>query len=480
MLKTSVWVFALCIVVLVALHQHLYDPFVYFDDYPILFGWTESYYVKTLTEGRWINYFWQVYAPRPPAWLASMIFWAFWAGYAAIVSVLAVGRNGSLPGLILFALATLLAIPTIKIAPWANTLVPGYLALLLYPLIVIIASRRVALSALVVFIPVSMMTYPGLAPLMLLACAVGVEWRTTRDWAVLGGVFTGAVLLGVAVIYGLNSLAHETFGVRAADWRTPDSAPEAGLVETFLIALKATLAVFNETFLHSVPLALLLPAGALAVGLSAAPRRAAPIVVSLALGIGMFGFVMMLTGITVAARAYTFLWVGAAALFGLGLASQNTLRVRFAAFASLIGMLAMGLLNFMADLNVLRGEFQVATEAAVPNGASDLSSVLIYGDPLTMPEVKANYPPHATATGPWGFALRLQQLTGVPACLCDIGYEIDGYETCDAPQTHCDAARSAAEELPVFPEHGYSRVSRSGALLVRFPPFEEYPIVPQR
>lgn len=480
MLKTSVGVFALCIVVLVALHQDLRDPFVYFDDYPILFGWTESYYIKTLTEGRWINYFWQVHAPRPPAWLASMIFWAFWAGYVALVSVLAMGRSGSILGVILIALVTLLAIPTVKIAPWANTLVPGYLALLLYPLVVVIAPRRIALSALVVFVPVSMMTYPGLAPLMLLACAVGVQWRTTRDWVVLGGVFTGAVLLGVAVIYGLNSLAHETFGVRAEDWRTPDNAPGAGLVETFLIALKATFVVFNETFLHSAPLALLLSVGALAVGLSAAPWRAAPIVVSLALGIGMFGVVMMMTGITVAARAYTFLWVGAAALFGLGLASQNTVRVRFSAFAGLIGMLAMGLLNFMVDLNALRGEFQAVTAVTVPDEASDVSSVLIYGDPLAMPEVTANYPPHATATGPWGFALRLQQLTGAPACLCDIGYEIDGYETCDAPQARCDAARSAAEKLPLFPDSGYNRVSSQGALLVRFPPFKEHPSVPQR
>jgi hypothetical protein len=42
-----------------ALPGNFADPYVSFDDYPTLFGWTGTYYSKTLTEGRWVNYLWQ-------------------------------------------------------------------------------------------------------------------------------------------------------------------------------------------------------------------------------------------------------------------------------------------------------------------------------------------------------------------------------------------------------------------------------------
>ena len=46
------------ILVLVVAGPQLYDPHVRFDDYPALFGHPSEFYMKTLQEGRWINYIW--------------------------------------------------------------------------------------------------------------------------------------------------------------------------------------------------------------------------------------------------------------------------------------------------------------------------------------------------------------------------------------------------------------------------------------
>ncbi|MEL6435067.1 MAG: hypothetical protein AAFQ28_14845, partial [Pseudomonadota bacterium] len=47
---------------------NLADPMIRFDDYPAYFADPTHFYMKTLSEGRWVNYWWHLRGFVTPSW----------------------------------------------------------------------------------------------------------------------------------------------------------------------------------------------------------------------------------------------------------------------------------------------------------------------------------------------------------------------------------------------------------------------------
>ena len=79
---------AVCFALLLLLSpSNSIDPSLYLDDYPALLGDADEFYIKTLTEGRWLNYFWHLRPILLPAPVHYALFMLGWAVFAASTAV---------------------------------------------------------------------------------------------------------------------------------------------------------------------------------------------------------------------------------------------------------------------------------------------------------------------------------------------------------------------------------------------------------
>ena len=140
---------------------NLIDPFVRHDDYPTVFGEAESYYWKTETEGRWLNYWYISLALRLPTEVSFVLYLTAWSIFAAAFACYALGpRVVVFPGArLLIAWLIVLCPQAFDIAQWFNTVAIGIWVMAIYSLIVLFGSRRLAILMLFVFVPLSFSAY---------------------------------------------------------------------------------------------------------------------------------------------------------------------------------------------------------------------------------------------------------------------------------------------------------------------------------
>ncbi|MEH6361553.1 MAG: hypothetical protein V7761_12580, partial [Amylibacter sp.] len=101
------------------------DPMLRHDDYPALLADPSGFYVKTLEEGRWLNYWWHLRGWISPAWLNFAVYQLLWATFASAAAINACGKKEQLTYIIALALIIALATPALLISLWFNTLIPG-------------------------------------------------------------------------------------------------------------------------------------------------------------------------------------------------------------------------------------------------------------------------------------------------------------------------------------------------------------------
>ncbi len=299
---------------MIASLPNLLDPIVRHDDFPALMADPSRFYIKTLHEGRWLNYWWHLRGIVTPSWLNFAIYQLFWAIFAGAVAVNACGRGAVRWYTVALALLIVVAPSAYLISLWFNTLLPGLGLVALFAVLANVLGRGKTRLLLLVFVPLTLMAYTTYPLLLLVICLTHRDAR--RSWGDLIGLvalFIFSFALGLLVIYSLNYFEHGIFGIPMAAWRNPSPAHDlASLLANLgqfgdFLGNSAQALAFNFTPFIGVHGVLLV--GSLVVLSRADPWIALYALTGLLAGLGLLGLQIVLTGIVMPVRAITFFWV---------------------------------------------------------------------------------------------------------------------------------------------------------------------------
>lgn len=292
----------------------LIDPLVRHDDFPALLADPSGYYVKTLHEGRWLNYWWHLRDWVTPAWVNFATYQFFWVIFAAATAVNACARDEKPIYVIGLALMIAVAPPALLISLWFNTLIPGLGLVALYAVLSVFLSVRMMRGLLFVFVPLTLTAYTTY-PLLLLAVHLSTYYahRSFKDLFFGVAFFTASFAFGIVVIYSLNYMEHGVFGIVMAEWR--EAAPSVDLASTMenlrragqFWAKSASTLTFHFTPLIIVHLALF--GGGLIVLWRRDIWGALYIIAGFLVGFGLLTLQVLMTGVEFPVRANGFIWV---------------------------------------------------------------------------------------------------------------------------------------------------------------------------
>jgi len=461
------------------------DPFVRNDDYPALLGRWERYYWKTLSEGRWINHLWMLRpGPYDPVTL-HVLYMLFWCATSALTAVAAF-RDDRWPlraGLTALALAWMTQ--GAELTGWFNTLLPGTALLALYAGIVAFAPLWVAIWALLVLAPLSILTYTVYPFVLLAILAVGGDWRRASPWApvAMGLVFCAAFILAVAVMYGINWAMHGYFGLRLPAWREPSRAAD---LAGFLANLQGLENLLREVAkLLSVAGPRLYPVfggiGALAaiILLIHDRKSLAALLVALAISAAFVIVQQGYTGIELPGRSTGMFWVLQIGLFALAMRASGAVARQGVMGLTLAGLTAFAMIYWTALYAMWLTPYQrmtvaLATELRDRAGDEPVETLLIAGTPYALPHTHE-------LQGSVGFAARIEQLTGWTTADCDwtptaaparpsteteirIAPEFRDFAALNGFGALCDGHEAALDGEPHFPEEGGVRRIAPGVL----------------
>ncbi|MFS4580827.1 hypothetical protein [Phaeobacter sp. C3_T13_0] len=407
---------------LIAAAFQLPDPLIRHDDYPALFGDAETYYIKTLMEGRWVNYLWHLRETLLPSWINYLIYNALWAVVLGCLAHNALGREAALWRKGAVALIAGLSAPALLISLWFNTLIPGMAILAIYALATTQLSERVCRWLLVPFVPMALTAYTTYPFFLLALCLTRADTqRSAKDLAALLGLFILCFALAMASIYSLNYLFHGVFGIPMAEWRMPNPAHDLasvleniGLIGEFLSS-SASLVSF-----HFMPLTLfqlvLFGWAVWEVGKSD-PWRAVYPLAGICLGMALIFIQTVKTGITLPPRVSGFVWLYYAVL--LGLMSQE-LTVRGAGWdrigRNLLAFVAMIYLAFNIlqhrDVTAWQTDSRRMVDQIIPVDGP----IYVTGTYLSLSSGEKSGLQHDLSV-----AFRLTQLTGREVIMCAMG-----------------------------------------------------------
>lgn len=298
------------------------DPIVRHDDFPALLADPAGYYVKTLYEGRWINYFWHLRGVITPSWLNYLVYQFCWSAFAACLAVVALGDKGGPWHRIGLALLVALGPSATLMSYWYNTLIPGMVLVALYAWLSTWLSERATRWLLVVFVPLTLLAYTTYPLFLLALCLARAETRRSfRDLAGVMALFIGSFALGMLLIFTFNYFEHGVFGVPMAPWREGNPAHDlASALENFTRIWGFLKASAEVQGFGSVPLSLvhvlLLVVSILVVG-RRDPWRAAYICCGILAGLGLILVQTVKTGIFLPVRVNSFAWAGYVVLLTL-------------------------------------------------------------------------------------------------------------------------------------------------------------------
>ncbi|MBL4750894.1 MAG: hypothetical protein JKX71_10000 [Amylibacter sp.] len=212
------------VIMLVSGNQAL-DPMIRHDDYPALLADPSGFYIKTLTEGRWLNYWWHLRGLVTPSWLNYALYQFFWVTFAGASAVNACKHNSPLSYVTALSIMIAIASPALLISLWFNTLIPGLGLVALFAVLANYLSHKSTQYMLLLFVPATLMAYTAYPFLLLGIClTASTRQRSLRDLSILVILFVISFALGIMLIYGLNYFEHSVFGMKMAEWRNPAPA----------------------------------------------------------------------------------------------------------------------------------------------------------------------------------------------------------------------------------------------------------------
>lgn len=434
---------------MIASVPNLLDPIVRHDDLPALLADPSGFYIKTLHEGRWLNYLWSLRGVVTPSWLNFAVYQLFWAIFAGAAAVNACGRNEARWYTIALALMIVIAPTAYQISLWFNTLIPGLGFVALFAVLANVLSPRKMRLLLLVFVPITLMAYTTY-PLFLLAVCLSTREirRSWRDLIGLMALFIFSFALGMLLIYCLNYVEHGVFGIPMAEWRHPSPVHD-------LASLLANLSVFwdflvlsaNTLSFISTPTVVvhgLLLVGGLIILTRAAPWVALYIVTGMLAGLGLLGLQIALTGIEMAARTITFFWVFYCFIcvrVALVVQDQGGWPARMCRNV-LVLIVASYMLQTVMQYTIFR-EWQAQTKEIATQTAGT-GPIYVIGSYETLSGVKG-----ADIQESRGLRMRLIYLTGRRVFLC-----LDNPDDCTALEVEGAPIRSDQQfEVRNQPEH---------------------------
>lgn len=201
-------------------------PYVRRDDWPFLLPrgapGAEDPLAKVREEGRWLSYVWWLLVGQHGTPVTAAL--AFVAAYVVFTVGLwrLFGESRRVAGVVLGAV--LLVSPIwVRLVYWPGTPTASALvaAVGVWTLPRAAGRRRHLMGWLLLVVVLSVLTYPPVAGLLLIAAAVHLRHGPWRDVLALGGGFLAAFAVGVLVTFSIDALAFGHFGVAIAAWRHP-------------------------------------------------------------------------------------------------------------------------------------------------------------------------------------------------------------------------------------------------------------------
>jgi len=417
----SFWkVFTLTLVSIFAISAgNLLDPVLRYDDFPALLAQPEGFWAKTLSEGRWLNYFWHMRGIVTPAWLNFAIYQAIWALFAAAFAMVVIPGHGRIWFACVLALTILVAPPALLMAPWFNTLFPGTALLATYAVLATRLSQFALRALLPVFTLLTFMAYTTFPVVLLLICLVRTEHRSLKDLAGLVLLFGVSFCMAVLAVYVLNWQMHGVFGVVLDASRQPTPAVDVpGLIKNFEL-LTASMEFFlhkmsfNSQTLTACHLGMLTVATLVLI--RRAPLEALYLHFGLWIGMALIAVQVLKLGVTIPTRALHFAWIAYAVLI-VRAAEELTRNLGFS------GRLACGavLLIIISYLLVISNQFTLFRKWQTETRALAQDLTVVSGPIYVVGDVRNH--PSAVRAGiqqPSALAGRLRQLTGHNVIICE-------------------------------------------------------------
>jgi hypothetical protein len=296
------------------------DPFVRSDDYPALLADPSGFYIKTLREGRWVNYWWHLRGWVSPAWLNYAVYQFLWAIFAGAAAINACGKKEHLPYIVGLSILIALGIPSMMISLWFNTLLPGMALMAIFALAATYLKPSQTRLLLLVFVPLTLMAYTTYPFLLLAICLTSKDLkRSWRDLLIIMVIFVISFIIGLLLIYSLNYIEHGVFGIELAKWREPTRAHDL----TSLISNLSLISVFAKDSIMTfgfevIPLVVMngvVLVGSICVVLRAKPLLALYIFTGILTGLSLICLQIALHGIAVPTRSLEFVWMLYCVLF---------------------------------------------------------------------------------------------------------------------------------------------------------------------
>lgn len=412
----TLWV-ALAAVFLMSL-PNLVDPMIRYDDFPALLADAELFWLKTLHEGRWINYFWHLRGVVTPAWLNFAVYQILWAVFAAATATVVTRNRGPAFFTLVLALVILVSPSAMLISLWFNTLIPGLALVAVFAVMACRLSERALLAWLPAFVILTFMAYTTYPLLLLALCLFRSERRSIVRLSGLLALFTASFLVAVLVTYALNWQVHGVFGVPLADWRAATPAADvAGLLANLpkLWSVLSDFAVSSSfNFGPAVLFHLTLFAGATLVLLRHDRMEAFYLHAGLVTGLALVTVQVVKLGVSVPPRAFIFAWVFHAVLVvrAAQILSERTVlpgRLARNAVALIVG--SYGLQGHLLTLDFRPWQAETREIAGVLAVLPD--PILIVGKPMLLASAH-----RAGIQSDEALPFRLRQLIGRDAVLC--------------------------------------------------------------
>ncbi|MEM9499461.1 MAG: hypothetical protein AAGA28_16160 [Pseudomonadota bacterium] len=398
---------------------NLADPMMRFDDFPAYFPEPKYFWLKTLNEGRWVNYLWHLRGVETPSWLNFVFYQTCWALFGASIAYVAFRDDRRTWFAAILAALIVISPPATLISLWYNTLIPGLALVAFYAFLGTVLSQKQHRFLLPVFVVLGFMSYTTYPLLLLAVCLVRTEQRSLLDLIGLLALFTLSFAGAVLIAYALNFHVHGVFGIPLADWRHATPAQGfAGLIGNLSVVREsfATFALHssaNSAFRAMFYISML---GLAAVALARqAPLEALYLVAGLLTGAALVTVQCLKTGAMVPPRAFIFAWLFFAVILvraAYHLYDQSDRRKRLASFCVIL-VFALGTSQTVAQYHSYRN-WQMETRKLGEVLANETGPIHVFGKVLDLEAAQVSF-----IQDPLALKFRVRQVSGAELVLCD-------------------------------------------------------------
>ncbi|MGS1126874.1 hypothetical protein ACVCL3_07750 [Rhodanobacter sp. UC4437_H4] len=396
-LTTQILVFALVLFVFLYATSQLSAPYISHDDWDFLApsSWGLAYstpWDKTLTEGRWLSYLWyqaSVLLTPKSSYLFFIVCYFFLA--CSVTWRTAKPRTFALCGLAIF-FSPMLG----QLSLWPTGMVCSVLLCGLASWIITRAEARFAIGVLFVATILLVLTYPPLAAVVLLTAALKTSDASIRGKVYIGTAYVSGFAAGSILIFILNFIFHDYFGVKVASWRNPRPLHDL----TDLLANLTLYIQYWTELLHSYWLSIICGGFAALTLLYKETTRSKAISILLAIVLicGIELGITLVSGTAMPTRSAIWLWLSTCLLCAL-LAGEAPLFHRYAGSVLLAVLVFAGGTSWwnLYRQNQPAAEYQAHLAAWIQQyqAMTNISEVTVVGDPRRVHDLHSLWPQNA-------------------------------------------------------------------------------------